>query len=853
MLEQSIQDFAERIGLPLDRLRRELAMAGVDFAPEEGRTLTAEEKAQLLLHLRHRRGNEDTEVEPSRITLRRRQFSELKVPAGGAQGRLRARLRAVSVEFRKSRTYAKRGSLHKGQEEEALAPESGLPASPIPEQPVVSPPPASPPAPPEEAPAAAATRAVAEEMPAAAPEAATEAAPEVAPVSEVPPEATPPAGAAAGTAPPPAPAAPAATTRKVAASAPGKGKSKDKAKELHISVEKAGRRRKKPWLKTVAPQAEQQHTFQRPSVPVVREVEIPDSIAVSDLALRMAVKVPEVIKMLMNLGTMVTINQSIDQATAAVVVEEMGHKPKLVKENSLEEEILQVQPQAGEPCPRAPVVTVMGHVDHGKTSLLDRIRSAATAASEKGGITQHIGAYSVRLEDGGRITFLDTPGHEAFTAMRARGTQITDIAVLVVAADDGVMPQTREAIQHARAASVPLVVAVNKIDRKDADPERVRQELAKEQVISEEWGGDTICVNVSASTGEGVDKLLRALDLQAELLELRAVEKGPASGTIIESYMDRTRGPVATLLVQEGELRKGDYLLSGSEHGRVRSLLDERSREIESAGPATPATVLGFSGLPGVGERMIAAPDERKARELAARRKSQSRERGLEARSRNRTEDMFSRIEGGSPDELRIVLKADMQGTAEVLVDALEKCSTEEAKVAVVGSGVGGITESDVNLARTCGGLLFGFNIRADSAARKMIREEGLELRYYSVIYEMLEDVQKILAGMKEPETRDNVLGVAEVREVFRSSGFGQAAGCLVLSGVVRRGSSIRVLRDDVVLFEASLESLRRFKEDVAEVKSGVECGIGLKAYKDIRVGDRIESFERVVQERAAS
>jgi len=848
MLEQNIQDFAERIGLPLERLRQELAMAGVDFAPEEGRTLTAEEKAQLLLHLRHRRGNEDTEVEPNRITLRRRQFSELKVPAGGAQGRLRARLRPVSVEFRKSRTYVKRGSLHKGQEEETPPPESALPASPSPERAVVSPPPASPPPPPEEAPAAA--RAAAEEMPAAAPEAATEAAPELAPASEAPPEATPPAGAAAGTVPPPAPAA---APRKAAAPAQGKGKSKGKAKELRIPAEKAGRRRKKPWIKTVAPQAEQQHSFQRPSVPVVREVEIPDSIAVSDLALRMAVKVPEVIKMLMNLGTMVTINQSIDQATAAVVVEEMGHKPKLVKESSLEEELLQVQPQAGEPCPRAPVVTVMGHVDHGKTSLLDRIRSAAAAASEKGGITQHIGAYSVQLEDGGRITFLDTPGHEAFTAMRARGAQITDIAVLVVAADDGVMPQTREAIQHARAASVPLVVAVNKMDRKDADPERVRQELAKEQVISEEWGGDTICVNVSASTGEGVDKLLRALELQADLLELRAVEKGPASGTIIESYMDRTRGPVATLLVQEGELRKGDYLLSGSEHGRVRSLLDERSREIEAAGPSTPATVLGFSGLPGVGERMIAAPDERKARELAARRKSQSRERGLEARSRNRTEDMFSRIEGGGQDELRIVLKADMQGTAEVLVDALEKCSTEEVKVAVVGSGVGGITESDVNLARTCGGLLFGFNIRADSAARKMIREEGLDLRYYSVIYEMLEDVQKILAGMQEPETRDNVLGVAEVREVFRSSGFGQAAGCLVLSGVVRRGSAIRVLRDDVVLFEASLESLRRFKEDVAEVKSGVECGIGLKAYKDIRVGDRIESFERVVQERAGS
>ena len=617
--------------------------------------------------------------------------------------------------------------------------------------------------------------------------------------------------------------------------------------ELHVASDKSGRRPKKktrPRGGVVTPAAPR-HGFARPTAPIVREVNIPETITVAELAQRMSVKATEVIKAMMRLGSMVTINQVIDQETAAVVVEEMGHRAKLLKENALEEEVLGAAEEDRDMLPRPPVVTIMGHVDHGKTSLLDYVRRTRVAAGEAGGITQHIGAYCVKTPKG-TVTFLDTPGHAAFTAMRARGAKATDIVVLVVAADDGVMPQTVEAIQHARAAGVPIVVAVNKIDKPEADPDRVRHDLANHGVMPEEWGGDAMFVHVSAKTGAGVDQLLEAILLQAEVLELTAPAEGPAAGVIIESRLDKGRGPVATMLVQRGTLRRGDILLSGQEFGRVRTMFNESGVEVAEAGPSIPVEVLGLSAMPNAGDEAVVVPDERKAREIALFRQGKFREVRLAKQQAVKLEDVFSQMEEGQVHTLNLIVKADVQGSSEALRDALEKLSTDEVKVRILATGVGGISETDVNLAIASRAIMLAFNVRPDGAARRVIESGGVDVRYYSVIYDIIDDVKKAMTGMLAPEVREQIIGTAEVRDVFRSPKFGAIAGCMVIEGVVKRNNPIRVLRDNVVIYEGSLESLRRFKEDVSEVKAGTECGIGVKNYNDVRVGDHIEVFERV-------
>ena len=621
--------------------------------------------------------------------------------------------------------------------------------------------------------------------------------------------------------------------------------------ELHVASDKSGRRPKKktrPRGGVVTPAAPR-HGFARPTAPIVREVNIPETITVAELAQRMSVKATEVIKAMMRLGSMVTINQVIDQETAAVVVEEMGHRAKLLKENALEEEVLGAAEEDRDMLPRPPVVTIMGHVDHGKTSLLDYVRRTRVAAGEAGGITQHIGAYCVKTPKG-TVTFLDTPGHAAFTAMRARGAKATDIVVLVVAADDGVMPQTVEAIQHARAAGVPIVVAVNKIDKPEADPDRVRHDLANHGVMPEEWGGDAMFVHVSAKTGAGVDQLLEAILLQAEVLELTAPAEGPAAGVIIESRLDKGRGPVATMLVQRGTLRRGDILLSGQEFGRVRTMFNESGGEVAEAGPSIPVEVLGLSAMPNAGDEAVVVPDERKAREIALFRQGKFREVRLAKQQAVKLEDVFSQMEEGQVHTLNLIVKADVQGSSEALRDALEKLSTDEVKVRILATGVGGISETDVNLAIASRAIMLAFNVRPDGAARRVIESGGVDVRYYSVIYDIIDDVKKAMTGMLAPEVREQIIGTAEVRDVFRSPKFGAIAGCMVIEGVVKRNNPIRVLRENVVIYEGSLESLRRFKEDAGEVKAGMECGIGVKNYNDVRVGDHIEVFERTVRKR---
>jgi len=605
---------------------------------------------------------------------------------------------------------------------------------------------------------------------------------------------------------------------------------------------KAKKRNKQKAAKP--PEKPQHGAFTKPTAPIVREVTLPETLTVAELAQKMSVKAALVIKTMMKMGSMVTINQVIDQETAAIVVDEMGHIPKLLKENEIEESLIKTGEQAGVRVARAPVVTIMGHVDHGKTSLLDYIRVTKVAAGEAGGITQHIGAYHVDTPKG-TISFLDTPGHAAFTAMRARGAKVTDIVVLVVAADDGVMPQTIEAIQHAKAASVPIVVAINKIDKHGADPERVKQELVAQEVVPEEWGGDTMFVQVSAKTGEGIDELLDSILLQAEVLELTTVAEGLATGVIIESRLDKGRGAVATLLVQSGTLHKGNVLLAGKEYGRVRAMLDENGKPIEKAGPSIPIEVLGLSSVPSAGDEAVAVPDERKAREIALFRQGKYRQVKLAHQQAAKLENMFSQMQAGQVNTLKIVLKADVNGSAEALNDALLKLSNDEVKVKIVASGVGGINESDVNLAVASGAILIGFNVRADAGAKRLINDEEVDLHYYSVIYEAIDEVKQALSGMLAPEIKEEIIGLAEVRQVFRSPKFGAVAGCLVVDGIVKRNNPIRVLRDNVVIFEGELESLRRFKEDVLEVKAGTECGIGVKNYNDVKTGDQIEIYEK--------
>lgn len=587
---------------------------------------------------------------------------------------------------------------------------------------------------------------------------------------------------------------------------------------------------------------QKKHLFEKPQGPITREIALAETITVGELAQKMSVKASEVIKYLMKMGTMATINQALDQATATLVVEGLGHRVKLVKETSLEDR-LELETE-GELQSRGPVVTVMGHVDHGKTSLLDYIRRTRVVAGEAGGITQHIGAYHVKT-DRGNITFLDTPGHAAFTAMRARGVQCTDIVVLVVAADDGAMPQTIEAIQHAKAAEAPIVVAVNKMDKPDADINRVYNDLSQHGLLPESWGGDVMFLPVSAKEGTGIDALLEAIALQAEMLELKAPVQGSAKGVVLESRLDKGRGPVASVLVQKGTLRKGDVILAGFELGRVRAMMDEVGQQVQEAGPSIPVEILGFSGIPHVGEAFVVVPDERTAREIAELRQTKDRNVKMTKQTAS-LENLFDKLQADTNQVLNIILKADVQGSAEAITDALTALSTEKVKVNIVSQGVGGINESDITLAMASSALVIGFNVRADATARRLASQEGIELDYFSIIYDLVDGVKRAIHGMLGPEYKEKILGIAEVRDVFRSAKLGAIAGCMVVEGVVKRGCPIRVLRNNIVIYQGELESLRRFKEDVSEVRAGTECGIGVKNYNDVKPGDNIEVFETI-------
>ncbi len=629
------------------------------------------------------------------------------------------------------------------------------------------------------------------------------------------------------------------------------------AGQLHLSTSERERRtsaRSKPKAKRQLEQSRSgggQHGFTRPTERIVREVAIGDAITVSDLAQKLALKGGDVVKALFKMGVMATITQTIDHDTAALVVEELGHKPVRADSGDAETELLaHIEDQQGEKQSRPPVVTIMGHVDHGKTSLLDYIRRTKVASGEAGGITQHIGAYHVETPKG-VVSFLDTPGHAAFTAMRARGAKLTDIVILVVAADDGVMPQTVEAVQHAKAAGVQLVVAVNKIDKAGADPLRVKNDLLAHGIVAEEFGGETQFIEVSAKTGQGVDELLDAILLQAEVLELKAVSEGRATGVVIESALDKGRGPVATVLVQEGSLQKGDYLVCGVQYGRVRALFDETGTQVQAAGPSIPVQVLGLSGVPDAGDDFVVVADERLAKEVAQQRDTKRRETRLVAQAGNRMEDIMAQMgQGGTQLSLNLVVKADVQGSAEALRQALVGLSNDQIRINMIVSGVGGITESDANSALAAKATIIGFNVRADASARKVIDANGLDLRYFSIIYDVIDQVKQVASGLLGVEIREEIIGTAQVRDVFRSSKFGAIAGSMVIEGVVRRNKPIRVLRDNTVVFEGELESLRRFKENVDEVRNGTECGIGVKAYNDVKPGDQIECFERIEVQR---
>jgi len=830
MSEVTVKEFANAIGIPVERLLSQLVDAGVKkTTPEE--PISEDEKTQLLDYLRRQREEREAGAEPRKITLKRKTVTELRQTSGGGRSQ-QPRARTVSVEVRKKRTYVKRSEILAKEQEEQKRREAEEAARKAAEE---------------------AARRAEEEAKRKAEEEAKRKAEEALAKKAAEEEARRAAEEAARKAAEEAARKAKEEKEKPAKKAKRKGaeerETKYGRKELHVAKGKAGRRKERGAKRRAASMGE--NTFSRPTAPVVREVSIPESITVGELAQKMSVKAAEVIKTLMKMGVMATINQVLDQDTATLVVEEMGHKPKPLKENALEEALYEsLETVRGEPQPRPPVITVMGHVDHGKTSLLDYIRNSRVAAGEAGGITQHIGAYKVHT-DKGTITFLDTPGHEAFTAMRARGAKATDIVILVVAADDGVMPQTKEAIQHAKAAEVPIIVALNKIDKPEADPERVKNELASEDVIPEEWGGDTMFVPVSAKTGQGVDDLLEAILLQAELLELKAPVDGPAKGIVLEARLDKGRGPVADIIVQQGTLKKGDILLAGQEYGRVRAMLDEHGRQLSEAGPSTPVEVLGLSGTPNAGEEAIVVPDERKAREIALFRQGKYREIKLAQRQAASLENVFEQLKEGEAATINIVLKTDVQGSLEALSDALTKLSTDEVKVKIVSSGVGGITESDVNLALASNAIIIGFNVRADATARKLAEAEKVEIRYYSVIYEVLDDVKQAMEGMLAPEFKEEIIGLAEVREVFRVPKIGAVAGCMVLEGVVKRNNPIRVLRDNVVIFQGELESLRRYKEDVNEVRAGFECGIGVRNYNDVKVGDQIECYERVEVKRS--
>ena len=831
MAEVTVSQFAEVLKVPVDRLLVQLDQAGIKVGGPDDR-ISDDAKLELLTHLRRSHGSEEDGGSPRKITLKRKTQSELKLAS------VQGRARTVNVEVRRKRTYIKRDVLEEQarhqQEEIDVKRREALEAERREQDRLDN-------ERRERERVDLENRRRAEEE-----QNRKKSQDEARRLAEVRTREEAERREREQRRAQPEPAKPRVVEAVVAAEEVDDKQTRYGRQELHVAGDVSSRYKKKRRLKarTVGVGTDAPHGFEMPTAPVRREVAIGQMITVAELAQKMAVKATEVIKVLMNLGVMATINQPIESETAVLVVEEMGHTAKVLRENQIEHELQGVPGEAGAEEPRAPVVTVMGHVDHGKTSLLDFIRTTKVAAGEAGGITQHIGAYHVETPKG-VITFLDTPGHAAFTAMRARGAKATDVVVLVVAADDGVMPQTIEAIQHARAAGVPIVVAVNKIDKSDADPDRVRTELAKHEVIPEEWGGQNIFVKVSARTGEGIDQLLEAILLQAEVLELAAPRAGLASGVVIESSMEKGRGAVVTVLVKRGTLRLGDVILAGAEQGRVRAMFDENGQALQEALPSMPVVVLGLSGAPNAGDDLLVVENERKAREVAVYRQSKFRDVKL-ARQTTRSEDVFSQIDGDKTGTIAIVLKADVQGSAEALRDALTNLSIDEIQVKVIASGVGGITVSDVQLASASKARIIGFNVRADAGAREALKETGVELRYYSIIYEAIDDVKQMMTGMLQPEIKETILGIAQVRDVFRSSKFGVVAGCLVTEGTVRRNNPIRVLRDNVVIFEGALESLRRFKDDVNEVRAGTECGIGVKNYQDVRVNDQIECFARV-------
>jgi len=840
MANVSVKEFAEQVGTPVDRLLTQLEESGVK-ADGPDHVISDDEKMKLLAHLRE--GN--TAAAPKKISVKRRSTSEIKTV--GTAGRSRT----VNVEVRKRRTFVKREDVEEKEKERMSTIEAEVAERRANEDEVSR-------REREALQAAEATRKEAEEQrteaarqadearkaeeerkrldaeQAAAAEAARKAKEELAKQREASP------GAAA--AKPPAGGKDAGKRKKGRDAKPA-GRS-----QIHVAAGKSGRRRKKaPRQRNVHVQVDNEHGFEKPTEPVSREVEIGEMTTVAEMAQQMAVKAGEVIRVLMDMGAMVTINQPIDQDTAQLVVEEMGHSIKFKAADDAESKLLEAQIEPANTdnlLPRPPVVTVMGHVDHGKTSLLDFIRTSKVTAGEAGGITQHIGAYHVQTGKGG-VTFLDTPGHAAFTSMRARGAQATDVVILVVAADDSVMPQTIEAINHARAADVQIVVAVNKCDKPDADPEKVRNEMSAHKVIPEEWGGDVQFVNVSAQTGDGVDALLESVALQAELLELTADPDASASGIVVEAALEKGRGAVATVLVRNGTLRQGDMLLCGQEFGRVRAMFNDAGQPVSEAGPAMPVVVLGLSGVPKAGDEALAVPDEKKAREVAEFRQTREREQKLQRQQAAKLENLFERMGAADMSVVNVVLKADVQGSAEALRESLTGLSNDEVKVNVITSGVGGINESDVTLAEASGAFLIGFNVRADAQARKLLDENELDVHYYSVIYEAIDTLKLAISGLMKPEVREEIVGLAEVRDVFRSSQLGAIAGCLVIEGAVRRDLPIRVLRDNVVIYEGELESLRRFKDDVKEVQSGTECGIGVKNYNDVKAGDQIECYTR--------
>jgi len=889
MASVTVEQLANEIGTPVDRLVSQLADSGVNKSATD--SVSQEEKEALLDHLKKQHGDDST-ASPSKMTLSRKKKSTLVLGHG-------SKAKSVQVEVRKKRTYVKRSDLEEQQqaEVEAKAAEEARIQAEIEAK-------AKAEADAKEAENARAVAAVKAEVEAEAKaEAKVEAEAKakqaaVAKAKNIEESAAKPAPVVAETeeakklrlqqeAELTAKAEEEAklsaeVARKLAEENEARWKEQEaerKAKEKEVvhltsskyaqeaedksdSADESGRRRKKKKpagqdrnnrgrnargkgkLGLSSPQS-LKHGFTKPVEIKLNEVRIGETISVAELANKMSVKGAEVVKAMFKMGAMATINQVIDQETAALVAEEMGREVVLVKENALEEAVLSDRGHSGEAITRAPVVTIMGHVDHGKTSLLDHIREAKVAAGEAGGITQHIGAYHVETGHG-MITFLDTPGHAAFTSMRSRGAKATDIVIIVVAADDGVMPQTIEAIQHAKASEAPIIIAVNKMDKEGADPDRVKSELSQHDVLSEEWGGDVQFCHVSAKTGLGIDELLDAILLQSEVLELTAVVDKMANGVVVESKLDKGRGPVATILVQEGTLNQGDIVLCGLEYGRVRAMRDENGKDIQSAGPSIPVEIIGLSGVPISGDEATVVKDEKKAREVALFRQGKYRDVKLARQQKSKLENMFANMATGEVSEVNVVLKSDVQGSLEAISDSLLKLSTDEVKVRIIGSGVGAITETDATLAAASNAIVVGFNVRADATARKVIESEKIDLRYYSVIYALIDEVKSAMSGMLAPEFKQEIIGLAQVRDVFKSPKIGAIAGCMVTEGLIKRSAPIRVLRENVVIYEGELESLRRFKDDVAEVRNGTECGIGVKNYNDVRVGDQIEVFETV-------